>query len=147
MPMVEGTCLCGDVAWSAESLELVLFCHCSICRKLSGASFASTGATPERDFRWLRAENVRRYESSPGLFRQFCRRCGSKVPNRPPNRPMEGHVFLPLGNVQGDLGVTPLGHIFTASKAPWYTITGSVPQFEELPPGVAQFAVPARSRR
>jgi hypothetical protein len=142
--MVEGACLCGDVAYAAESLELVVFCHCSVCRKITGASFASSASVLEGDFRWLRgADRLRRYESSPGLFRRFCGRCGSTVPNEP----VEGRVFLPLGNLDGNPGVRPFAHLFTASKAPWYEITGPLPRFETLPPDFILMSVPAQIRR
>ena len=112
--MVQGACLCGDVAWAAQSLELVVFCHCSVCRKMTGASFASSGSVLEHEFRWLRGgDGARRYESSPGLFRRFCGRCGSSVPNEP----VEGRVFLPLGNLDGAADVRPFGHSSRAEGA------------------------------
>jgi hypothetical protein len=142
--MVQGACLCGDVAWAAGSLELVVYCHCSVCRKITGASFASSGSVLERDFRWLRGgDATRRFESSPGLFRRFCGRCGSTVPNEP----VEGRVFLPLGNLDGDPGLRPFGHIFVGSKAPWYEIADALPQFETLPSAFILMSVPARPRR
>ena len=142
--MVRGTCLCGDIAWEAESLELVVYCHCSVCRKITGSSFASSGSALERDFRWLRGqEGARRYESSPGLFRRFCGRCGSTVPNEP----VEERFFLPLGNLDGDPGVRPFAHLFTGSKAPWYDISDALPRFETLPPEFILMSVPVRARR
>lgn len=143
--MAQGSCLCGDIAWeAAPPLELASHCHCGVCRKSHGSSFASHVAVAERSFRWLRgADGVQRFESSPGFFRRFCGRCGSKLPGEP----SAGRVFMPLGSFEGDPGVRPLAHIFAASKAPWYEFTDSLPRFDALPPGFSAPEVPERPRR
>lgn len=142
--MVQGSCLCGDIAWEAGAFELASYCHCSICRKMAGAAFASFVAASESSFHWLRGgDGARRFESSPGFYRSFCGRCGSKVPGLP----SEGRVFMSLGTLDGDPGVRPLGHIFAASKAHWHEITDALPRFDELPPGFELVAVPARPRK
>jgi hypothetical protein len=43
----------------------------------------------------------------------------------PPARPLHA------GNLESDLGIEPKFHQFVGSKAPWYTITDALPQFEE----------------
>lgn len=131
--MIRGSCLCGDVGWESDGpMELASHCHCSRCRKTHGAAFASHGGVPEDGFRWLRGrERVRRYESSPGVFRPFCSRCGSPLPGDP----ADGRIFVPLGGVEGDPGARPLAHIFAASKAPWHEIADDLPRFDAWPPG------------
>ena len=76
-------------------------------------------------------ERASRWESSPGFFRRFCRRCGSVVPGEP----AQGRVFLPAGNFDDDPGLRPQLHIFVASKAPWYEIPDALPRFDAYPPG------------
>ena len=58
----------------------------------------------------------------------FCRDCGSLVPGISTER-----VNIPAGCLDNDPGIAPLGHIFTASKAPWFTIEDELPQWEERP--------------
>jgi hypothetical protein len=43
-------------------------------------------------------------------------------------------VNIPAGGLDGDPGVRPALHIYTAYKAPWFTITDGLPQFEESAP-------------
>jgi hypothetical protein len=43
---------------------------------------------------------------------------------------------MPAGNLDGDPEVRPLVHIFTTSKAPWYSIADALPQFDAFPPGI-----------
>jgi hypothetical protein len=42
--------------------------------------------------------------------------------------------MLPAGAIDTPLPPLPAVHLYVGSKAPWYEITDSWPQFEELPP-------------
>lgn len=133
--MVRGSCLCGKVLWQASGdFERMSHCHCSMCRKLHGTAFATYAATADDGFRWLSGQDsLASYESSPGFRRYFCTGCGSVLPSDA-NR---GRRFLPAGCLDDDPGMRPQRHIFVASKAPWYTITDSLPQFDAYPPGIS----------
>ncbi|HTO53683.1 MAG TPA: GFA family protein [Myxococcota bacterium] len=136
MPLT-GSCLCGDVRFEIQGeLEPLCHCHCSMCRKSHGAAFASFVGTGKSGFRWLRgADATKRYASSPGAFRPFCGRCGSIVPAAPESM---DRVFVPAGLLAEDPRLAPLPHFFVASKAPWYTIPDSQPQFDEYPSGMGE---------
>jgi hypothetical protein len=134
MPLT-GSCLCGDVSFEIQGeLEPLCHCHCSMCRKSHGAAFVSFASVPRNAFRWTRGESgIRKFESSPGAERSFCSRCGSMVPAVAEGM---GRVFVPVGLIAGDFKLGPLPHVFVGSKAPWYTISDSQPQFEAYPPGM-----------
>jgi hypothetical protein len=140
--MTVGSCLCGDVAYEvAGKFVEAHHCHCGFCRKEHGTPYASYGMAASNGFRWLRGEGaIQRYESSPGFQRAFCGRCGSIVPG--PGVP--GLVFVPLGNLDGDPGVRPSGHIFVGSKAPWWEIRDGLPEHAGFPPG---FDAPVHATR
>jgi hypothetical protein len=53
-----------------------------------------------------------------------------------PGPPVEGRVFVPVGNIEGDPGERPIAHIFTASKAPWFEINDELPKFDAYPEGI-----------
>jgi hypothetical protein len=61
----------------------------------------------------------------------FCRVCGSSLPFRNVAR---GMVVVPMGSLDEDPECPPRAHIFVGSKAPWFTITDELPQFEENVP-------------
>lgn len=129
--MTEGTCLCGTVRFAADEVRDMAHCHCSMCRKHHGASFATMARVPAGALRWLAGEEaIRRYESSPGFHRSFCRACGSSLPDRSPS----GGWFVPAGLFTEDPGVRPVVHIFRASRAPWHAIADDLPGFDEWPP-------------
>jgi hypothetical protein len=54
-----------------------------------------------------------------------------------------GLAVVPAGPLEGELGIRPQSHLFVGSKAPWHTITDSLPQHEEYPP---EYATPATPR-
>lgn len=135
MPVVAGSCLCGDVAWEvSEGLRTLHHCHCSRCRKAHGSAFASYARCRPEVFRLVCGrERIARYESSPGLFRPFCDRCGSVVADE---EPQQGRIGMPAGPFDVDPVVRPLAHVFVGSKAPWFEIRGDLPCFDTYPPGI-----------
>jgi hypothetical protein len=134
MPTIQSSCLCGDVAWEGGGFDLLTHCHCARCRKSHGSAFATYVMCSAGTFRFLRGrERIVRYESTPGLDRPFCSRCGSKVPS---DRVWNERISIPAGPLEGDPHTEPLAHIFAASKAPWHEISDSLPRFDAFPPGV-----------
>ena len=131
--MAEGRCLCGAVRYTVEGPYVrMLNCHCSMCRKHHGSAFATFVTAPLSQFQWASGEaNVAHYQSSPHDGRAFCKVCGSVAPIASPEH---GVVSLPAGNLDGELGIEPQGHIFAGSRAPWYAITDSLPQYDTYPP-------------
>jgi hypothetical protein len=139
MTPVRGTCLCGGVAWQfSEPLDFTSHCHCSRCRKVHGAPFATYVLFPAKNFRLERGrEHIVRYESSPGFFRPFCGGCGSVVSDGEAWKDLAG---APAGPLDDDPGVRPVAHIFAASKAPWFEIQDGLARFDTYPP---EFDAPA----
>jgi hypothetical protein len=129
---VTGSCLCGGIRYEVEGpLGKVVNCHCSMCRKATGAAFRTRAAVPASAFRFLAGEElVSRYPSSRDELRTFCRVCGATLATYFRERPEE--IGLPLGTLDEDPGVRPSAHIFVASKAPWFEITDGLPRFAEL---------------
>ena len=139
---VHGSCLCGDVAWEVDGpLDFMSHCHCSRCRKAHGSAFSTGVMCDASDFRYTRGrERIARFQSSPELFRTFCERCGSPVPDDA--NPWQGKLFCPAGAFDDDIDARPMGHIFVGSKAPWYEIRDGLPTWEGYPPGVDVAVVP-----
>ena len=58
-------------------------------------------------------------------------RCGSFMPS---GLESPAAMQIPAGAIDSPLPPLPAVHLYVGSKAPWYEITDSWPQFEELPP-------------
>ena len=119
---VKGSCLCGGVRYEVEEggFGRVVNCHCSMCRKATGAAFRTRASVRPAAFHWLAGEDlISRYESSPGETRTFCGVCGATLATFLDDK----EIGLPLGTLDDDPGVRPAAHVFIDSKAPWFEIT------------------------
>jgi hypothetical protein len=81
--MIKGSCACGGIRFEIEAVRSMTNCHCTTCRKLTGASFATYAHVERDNFRWIAGEElISRHESAPHSFRAFCRVCGSLLPSQ-----------------------------------------------------------------
>jgi hypothetical protein len=119
---VRGGCLCGGVRFEITRPFLrANHCHCSRCRKHSGAATSTQGRVPREGFRLLDGEELLRiYRPDGGMAKVFCSVCGSSLfggawPDGP-------QVSIRFGALDGDPGIRPQYHSFTDSKAVWETL-------------------------
>lgn len=133
---IEGGCLCGAVRFRVDMAGIMLFntCYCINCQKNSGTGFTAQLQLEPRAFEWLQGqEGTSSFESSPGVFREFCTTCGSRVPRLNPT----GVVAVPAGLLDADPGVKPEINIYVGSKRGWAMLDESI---ESLPAeGSAEF--------
>ncbi len=129
-----GGCQCGRVRYAVtEAAQDLYHCHCSMCRKVHGAVFATYAIVPRSAFRVVSGENdIRGFESSPGVYRYSCAACGCQIYCEEARRP--AITFYAPGSL--DDGCSPghesarERHIYVGSKAPWFAISDGLPQSE-----------------
>jgi len=129
--LIRGHCECGRVRFEVDG-EILDFghCHCSICRRLHGAAYATFAGVERSRFRYLTGEaDVRVYKSSPRNDRLFCAHCGSPILVDPKTEP--ARLYLSMSAVEGDPPRPPGYHAWVSSKAPWHEITDGLRQFDE----------------
>ncbi len=131
--MLKGSCLCNAIEYEIHGeLGPTMMCHCSKCRKANGAAYAVNSAVKTDEFHLVRGkEFVSEFESTPGVFRSFCKQCGSPLYSRRPSQPEI--LRLRIGTLDTPVNVKPMAHIFVGSKAPWDEIHDDIPQYEERP--------------
>ena len=61
----------------------------------------------------------------------FCATCGGLLPSL---FEKIGRYNVPLGSLDTVLAAKPRLHIYAGSKAPWFDITDTLPQYDEMPP-------------
>jgi hypothetical protein len=133
--MIRGSCLCGGIRFEIDEVLSLTHCHCTICRKISGAAFASYAHVARDKFRLLSGEDLMTFfESTPGGHRTFCRKCGSIAPSAASYLET---ISVPAGLLDDDPSVRPKLHTFVRSKAPWWEIVDNLRQFETWVPGYA----------
>ncbi|QEC48990.1 GFA family protein [Baekduia soli] len=118
-PALTGGCLCGAVRFEiSEPLSEAGHCHCTRCQRRTGTASSAAGLTVPGSFRITQgAEHVRAWHPDRGFDKGFCSACGGHLFARDPGD--DTVVAVRLGAIDGDPGVRPSYHQFTAFAAPW----------------------------
>ena len=131
--MLKGNCNCGAVAFEFEidaNLPGVILCHCSICRRATGANGIAVVLANKDDFRWIQGEELASSWKKPDADWEmwFCSTCGSPVPGSND----ETRFFIPAGSiVEGDESLDVIHHIWVDSRAHWDVIGDAGKQHPE----------------
>ena len=130
--MYKGQCLCGSIKYEVDVIKAEIgHCHCSMCRKFSGAAFSTFGETDVKDFRWIEAQDqLKSYKASNGSVRQFCQNCGSSM-TFASSEGVSDLIEFSLGTLDSSLDITPDAHIYTDSKANWVELCDNLPQYKK----------------
>ncbi|HWT96023.1 MAG TPA: GFA family protein [Terriglobales bacterium] len=124
-----GMCLCGAVRYEvADAFAYAMNCHCSNCRRTTGAAFKPIAGIERSKFTVTKGADNLLIVGEPDGNDTHCRTCGSflySVVND------GAYIHVAMGSLVDDPNIRPTKHIFVGSKAPWYTITDDLPQFDE----------------
>jgi len=113
----DGACLCGAVRFRAAGApKWILWCHCQSCRRHSGAP-ASVFVAFEHSAVTMTKGEITKFNSSPGVNRGFCARCGSTLTCENERYPTEAHYHVGAFDRAAELA--PSGHLFTEERLPW----------------------------
>lgn len=129
--MVRGSCRCGAVAFEADELTHIAYCHCSLCRKASGSLYGTWAYARPEAFRFTAGAD-RVTLPHPGANKGWCAACGTRLPALPAGVRL---VVIPAGCLDSEPGVRPAFHQFVGSKVAWDEIADTLPKFAEWVPG------------
>ena len=132
--MITGRCECGRVSYEADAkITDFSHCHCSQCRRLHGAAYATFAGIPEGKFRYVSGEDdLKTYASSEKNERVFCAVCGSNI--LVISKPEPEVLYVCMGTIDGD-PPRPTGyHQFVGSRASWHEISDDLLQFDRRAP-------------
>jgi hypothetical protein len=134
----EGGCLCGAVRYSATAPPVrAMICHCSMCRKHSGAPILSFVHFPVASFRWTGDEPTR-YRSSDYAERGFCSVCGSTVSMH--EEVLTDRVQIAVGSLDEPNRVNVDDHVWTCDQIDWFDVQDDLPRFDRSSDAVASKA-------
>ncbi|MFC4277429.1 GFA family protein [Achromobacter aloeverae] len=130
-PLLAGGCLCGAVQYSVKNeFVYALNCHCSNCRRSTGSAFKPFAGIERNKLRITRGDDdVSIFGDEHASHDLRCRKCGSLLFSVV--RSGE-YVHVTLGTLADTPSMRPSAHIFVGSKAPWYSITDDLPQYDEF---------------
>ncbi len=125
---LSGKCLCGAVHYEvADEFAYALNCHCSNCRRTTGAAFKPLAGIKRHKLRVTKGEPDLMLYGDATNHDAHCKRCGSLLYSLVRDG---AFVHLAMGTLRDDPTMRPTAHIFTGLKAPWFTISDDLPQYE-----------------
>lgn len=129
--MIKGHCECRRVRFEVDAaINDYSHCHCSQCRRMHGAAFATFAGLPKSKFSYVSGESqLTHYASSSDHNRVFCRICGSNILVDLDGDPDNSYVSMSA--IEGDPPRPEGYHIYVGSKAPWHEILDELKQYDE----------------
>jgi hypothetical protein len=128
---MQASCLCGKVKFSFEKFNgAIAHCHCTMCRKFTGAAYGTFGTVDANDIQWESGQDkITVYPSSEIAERGFCNCCGSSIYYRlrKPDAPYE----IALGILESEPEQPVNANIFCAYRAQWPLGAEALPCFDE----------------
>jgi len=130
---VDARCLCGNVRYRVEGDSFgFIYCHCSRCRKHSGAIVKPFAIFQGGRVTWLSGRDTVQTFQGDITVRGFCPRCGAGTP------PAVDEVnAVACGSVLELPPPIATWHLFTSTKMPWYRIPPGVEQWPTVSPEFA----------
>jgi len=127
--MLTGGCFCGSVRYEAGGAPFHLTnCHCSICRRTTGAPFVAWFSVPRSQFRFVQGTPTR-FRSTPKGTRTFCPQCGSQLTFEHDEAVDE--VDVTTCTLDDPERLPPDDHTRTSSKLKWVKLADGLPEYRE----------------
>jgi len=143
MSVTKGRCACGSIAYEFEGKpKWVAHCHCESCRRATSSAFATFVGVKLDQFQYLQGEPTM-YESSPGVQRYFCGKCGSPMAYTATKNPGEVHLYA--GTLVVPDAVAPQAHVHVGEQLSWAEVHDELPRYSK--PGMGQQPVHVGPRR
>jgi hypothetical protein len=119
-----GGCFCGAIRYTAAAVFDAGYCHCTICRRISGGPAACWFSVRAEHFAVTKGEPAA-LQSSEHFVRFFCAACGTHLFGRD-DRPAPAKVgsklvSAMLGTMDEPQLVVPQVHQWWSERMPWFT--------------------------
>ncbi|MEM9062042.1 MAG: GFA family protein [Pseudomonadota bacterium] len=127
-PAITGRCYCGARTFASFEAPLtVAYCHCTDCRRVTGAPVAAFAAFREDAVRFSPDEGST-IRANPGVTRSFCTACGSPLAGRYDYLP--GQVYVAVGLIDQAESLAPEIHAHAENRLSWLTIEDDLERCE-----------------
>ena len=112
--MLQGGCYCGAIRYETDGTPFQeTNCHCSICRRTTGAPFVTWFSVPRTRFRLLRGEPTG-FKSTAKATRSFCSRCGTQLTFE--HDDFSDEITISTCSLDEPERVAPKDHIYMSTK-------------------------------
>lgn len=125
--MLTGGCFCGRIRYETDAEPYhQTSCHCSICRRTSGAPYVAWFSVPRSRLRLHGGAPVR-FRSSAKATRSFCPDCGTQLTFE-----LDGsgdEIDVTTCSLDEPHRVPPADHSYAAGRLEWVQLADGLPQF------------------
>jgi|TARA_R100001369_G_scaffold80430_1_gene110801 hypothetical protein len=125
-----GRCRCGKYRFRVFGEPFwVSYCHCSDCRKATGAPVAVFAGFKSDEVK-LFGEKATTYKSIPEVKRLFCSRCGTPIGYQDARLP--GEIYYYIGVLEEQSKVVPQLHAWISERLDWLSIADDLPRYQHF---------------
>ena len=129
---IEGGCLCGDVRYRIDGDPIIsTTCQCRSCRKASAAPIVPWIHLDATTFAFVAGKPVE-FQSSPGVIRTFCGRCGTPLTYWTTS--YGPAIDVTTATLDDPEAFPPVIHVWTSHRLGWVTLADGLPCLEEGAP-------------
>jgi hypothetical protein len=127
--MLNGGCFCGAIRYQAGGTPFdQTNCHCSICRRTTGAPFVAWFSVPRSEFRLIQGVPTQFRSSLEGM-RSFCPHCGTQLTFE--RNDASNEIDVTTCSLDAPEQLPPKDHTRTSSKLAWVNLADGLPQYQE----------------
>jgi hypothetical protein len=114
-------CHCGGIEMVATfPSRFCSHCYCWSCRTAHASGIVTWIGFKRAQVRFTKGEDlVRDYESSPGVRRKFCGRCGTRIAFESEHHDWAGEMHLPLALFVTPVDRAPSVNSFPEERPEW----------------------------
>ena len=126
----QGGCLCGAVRYALKgALTYSAHCHCRSCQRAIGAGFATWAAVEPAHFEVIEGK-ITIYQSSPGVRRGFCEKCGTSLT-------YTGDDWADTAVLAATLDdpgfAKPTTNVYLEHQQPWVVLDDKLRRYQQFP--------------
>jgi hypothetical protein len=131
--MMQGGCFCGRIRYEITGTPFhQTNCHCSICRRTTGAPYVAWFSVRPSEFR-LVSGDLSRFRSSEKGTRSFCPRCGTQLTFQGGDWPDE--IDITTCSLDHPYAAAPRDHTHASSKLRWVHLADGLSQYPQARAG------------
>ncbi len=125
--MLKGGCFCGAVRYDIAGAPFQeTNCHCSICRRTTGAPFVAWFSVRGSEFLIVQGSPAS-FRSTEKATRDFCRDCGTQITFQHDDSPDE--IDVATCSLDEPELVPPKDHTYVSSQLKWIKLADGLPEY------------------
>ncbi len=109
-------------------------CYCESCTRAASSPATAWAGFEKSKFRLL-SGSIEIYESSPGVLRGFCRRCGTSLTYQKNPKVLEGaqdDMYILTRTLDDPNAYPPDEHVHYGERVSWFNVEDELPHYDAV---------------